>query len=123
MEFGINQAIYLQIVDYLCETILAGKWKEGEKIPAIREMAVNLEVNPNTVMRSYAYLQERNIIYNQRGIGFFVAEGGLAGTRRIKHADFVQNTLPRLFKIMDLLEIGFEELNQLYNQFKTKGSL
>jgi DNA-binding transcriptional regulator YhcF (GntR family) len=123
MEFGSNQAIYLQIVDYMCDNILSGKWPEGERIPAIREIAVNLEVNPNTVMRSYAYLQEKNIIYNQRGIGYFVADEGVKATRQIKRVDFVQNILPRVFRTMDLLEVGFDELNQLYNQFKTRGSL
>jgi len=123
MEFETNQAIYLQIVDYMCDNILSGKWPEGQRIPAIREIAVSLEVNPNTVMRSYAYLQEKNIIYNQRGIGYFVSENGLVATRLLKRSDFVKNSLPRVFKNMDLLEVGFDELNQLYNQYKAKGNL
>lgn len=123
MEFGTNQAIYLQIVEYMCDNILSGKWPVGDRIPAIREIAVNLEVNPNTVMRSYAFMQEKNIIYNQRGIGYFVSDDGLVATRQLKRTDFVQNTLPRVFKSMDLLGVGFDELNQLYNQYKAKGSL
>jgi len=123
MEFGANQAIYLQIVEYMCDNILSGKWPEGERIPAIREIAVNLEVNPNTVMRSYAYLQEKEIIYNQRGIGYFVTKGGLTATRQIKREDFIRNTLPRVFRTMDLLAVDFTELQNFYNQFKTKGSL
>lgn len=123
MEFGTNQAIYLQIVDYMCDNILSDKWSEGDRIPAIREIAVSLEVNPNTVMRSYAYLQEKGIIYNQRGIGYFIAEKGLTATRQLKRSDFVKNILPRVFKSMDLLGVGFDELHQLYNQYQAKGNL
>ena len=120
MEFGNNEAIYLQIADYMCECILRKQWAVGAKIPAIRELAVNLQVNPNTVMRSYAYLQERGIIYNQRGIGYYVAENGLEQTRNLKHTDFLEKEAPRLFRSMALLGITFPELQQIYQQYKTE---
>ena len=53
MEFGKDQAIYLQIADLICENILSGEWAAETKIPSVRELAINLEVNPNTVMRTY----------------------------------------------------------------------
>ncbi len=80
MQFKDSQAIYLQIADYVCEKILLKEWKAHEKIPSVREMAVLLEVNPNTVMRTYDFLQQQDIVYNQRGIGFFVTENA------VKHA-------------------------------------
>ena len=70
MQFRESRAIYLQIADYICERILLKQWKTDERIPAVRELAVQLEVNPNTVMRTYEFLQSQNIIQNQRGIGF-----------------------------------------------------
>ena len=50
MEFTASQAIYLQIADQICERILCGQWKEGERIPSVREMGESIQVNPNTVM-------------------------------------------------------------------------
>ena len=72
MEFREPQAIYLQIAEYVCEKILLKIWTTDQKIPSVRELAVDLEVNPNTVMRAYEFLQNREIIYNKRGIGFFI---------------------------------------------------
>jgi GntR family transcriptional regulator len=76
MEFGDNNAIYLQIADHFCENILLQKWNPGDRIPSVREMAVSIEVNPNTVMRTFNYLQDKGIIFNKRGIGYFVTEDG-----------------------------------------------
>ena len=56
MDFEKKQAIYMQIGDHICENILSGRWNEGERLPSTREMAVSMEVNPNTVMRTYTYL-------------------------------------------------------------------
>lgn len=75
MQFKDSQSIYLQIADYVCEKILLREWKAEERIPSVRELAVQLEVNPNTVMRTFDFLQQQEIIYNQRGIGYFVTAG------------------------------------------------
>ena len=118
MEFRKKDAIYLQIGDKICENILTGQWTAGEKIPSVREMAVSIEVNPNTVMRAYAFLQEKNIIRNKRGIGYFVADQGYDNTLDLKRTDFITYDLPRLFKGMRLLKIDFEELKQRYTQYE-----
>ena len=120
MEFRTDQAIYLQISDYICEMILTGKWESGAKIPSIRELAVDIEVNPNTVLRTYAYLQQREIIFNRRGIGYFVADSAFKNTRRLKQDDFISNDLPRLFKTMAVLTISIEELEKLYRQYQSQ---
>ncbi len=114
MDFSKKQAIYLQIGDLICENILSGKWMADEKIPSVREMAGSIEVNPNTVMRTYAFLQDKGIIYNRRGIGYFVAEDALEKTRNMKKADFINRDLPELFKTMDLLDIDFKDLKEYY---------
>lgn len=97
------------------ENILAGLWAEDDKIPSVRVTAITLEVNPNTVMRTYAYLQEKGIIYNRRGIGFFIAPGAQEKTKILKKEEFIQNHLPQLFKMMDLLNIDFNEIRILYD--------
>lgn len=114
MDFKDNQAIYLQIADLFCENILSGKWKPGDRIPSVREMAVTIEVNPNTVMRTFTYLQEKAIIFNKRGIGYFVADDGFVKTRDLKKANFIKQELPEVFKTMDLLNLGLDDLRKLY---------
>jgi len=118
MEFIGTQPIYLQIGDYICENILLEKWESGEKIPSIRDLAVMTEVNPNTIMRTYNYLQDRGIIVNQRGIGYFVAEDGSRRTKEMKKKDFIEKELPRFFKNLDLLEMSLDELKNLYKEYK-----
>ena len=73
MEFSQPKGIYQQIADQMRDRILAGEWHEGERIPSVRELAVGVGVNPNTVTKSYQALLDREIIENQRGLGYFVA--------------------------------------------------
>ncbi len=114
MEFKDKQAIYLQIADYFCENILLENWKEQEKIPSVRQISIQLEVNPNTAMRTYAYLQEKEIIFNKRGIGYFVSEGGLEKTQNLVRTVFFNNDVPAFFKSMDILNITFDDLREAY---------
>jgi len=118
MEFRDNQAIYLQIADLFCEHILLKKWNPGDRIPSVREMAVDIEVNPNTVVRTFNYLQDKGIIYNKRGIGYFVAEDGFEKTKALKKEDFVNNELPRVFRAMELLNLSIDDLSKYHNQYK-----
>jgi GntR family transcriptional regulator len=117
MEFSDNQAIYLQIADLFCENILLEKWNPGDRIPSVREMAISIEVNPNTVMRTFTYLQEKGIIFNKRGIGYFVSEDGLQKTRALRKEDFVSRELPAFFKAMSLLNLTMEDVNAFYQQY------
>ena len=116
MEFRERQAIYLQIGDHICENILRKKWKEGGKIPSIREMSVSIEVNPNTVMRTYSYLQDMGIIFNKRGIGYFVADNAYEKTLDLKKRNFINRELPYVFRTMDLLSLTFDDLEDLYRK-------
>ena len=75
MNFKESKAIYLQIADRICDEVLLGQYQEEERIPSVREYAAVVEVNANTVMRSYDYLQTQGVIYNKRGIGYFVSVG------------------------------------------------
>ena len=117
MEFRDNKAIYLQIADYVCEHILLKEWSIGEKVPSVREMAVALEVNPNTVMRTYELLQTKNIINNKRGIRFFVADDASTHVKDYRKMQFMEDELPVVFRNMYLLNIGFDELQTRYNTF------
>ncbi|MCX7028947.1 MAG: GntR family transcriptional regulator [Spirochaetes bacterium] len=114
MEFRQNEAIYLQIADLACENVLSGAWRPGDRVPSVRELAGETEVNPNTVVRTYAYLQDQGIIQNQRGLGYFVAERAPEVTRELMRRTFVSRDLPRVFRTMDLLGMGMDELRGLH---------
>ena len=122
MEFTEPRAIYLQIGDYLCDNILRRGWQGGDRIPSIRELAVDLQVNPNTVTRTYAYLQDQGIIYNRRGIGYFVAERAYRQARELKRRSFVERDLPQLFKTMDLLGLELSDLEPHYRARRSAGA-
>jgi len=115
MDFDGRQAIWLQIADHICERILAGAWQPGERVPSVRELAEEIRVNPNTVIRSYGYLQELGIIHTQRGMGYFVAEDAAAKTVELKRQDFVARKLPVVFRTMDLIGMGWRDLKRLYD--------
>ena len=118
MQFRESIAIYLQIADYICERILLKQWKAGERIPAVRELAVQLEVNPNTVMRTYEFLQSQNIIYNQRGIGYFVSQDAIKNTTQYRKTEFIEKELPNIFRSIYMLGMDIEELKPRYEKFK-----
>ena len=116
MDFVNKQPIYMQIAEYFCENILKQEWKENEKIPSVREIAVQVEVNPNTAIRAYTFLQDQGIIYNKRGIGYFVAEDGYKKALEMRKSEFVQKDLPYLFKTMNLLSLKLDDLILFYTK-------
>lgn len=117
MDFNSNKAIYLQIAEHVCEHIMLETWKAEEKIPSVRDMAVQLEVNPNTVMRTYDLLQQKSIIANKRGIGFFLTADAKREVKAYRKALFLEEELPQLFRNIYLLDIGLDELQQRYQAF------
>lgn len=118
MEFGTNKPIYLHIYDIVVERIILNTWGEGYRVPSVRELAVELQVNPNTVMRAYDALCQNNIITPSRGIGYFVAEGAreraLTGSRR----EFIERDLMEVFRRMETLGFTPNELTELYTNYQ-----
>ena len=117
MEFNDQQAIYLQIADYICEQILLEKWPAEERIPSVRDLAALMEVNPNTVMRTYDFLQQKDIIYNKRGIGYFAAPQADSRIRTYRKERFLESELPEFFRTLYLLDISIEEIRKRYQAF------
>jgi len=119
MEFNQSQAIYLQIGDYISEQILFERWKEGDRILSVRELGVSLQVNPNTAMRAYDFLQSIDIIFNKRGVGYFVAEQAKRKIIDYRRKLFLEQELPVIFKNMNLLGMSFDELKTRYEEFSS----
>jgi DNA-binding transcriptional regulator YhcF (GntR family) len=122
MEFTTKHSIYEQIADIFCERVLLKKFKEGKRIPSVRDFALELSVNPNTVMRSYDLLESLSIIENKRGIGFFLSMGGYEKVIAYRKSIFLEKELPVLLSTAALLKIRTEELQELYiDQLKKFG--
>jgi len=113
MEFDSNKPIYLQIIDSLCERILAEEIKEDDRIPSVREFGADIGVNPNTVARSYEKLSDSGIIYNKRGIGYFIAPGAKQKVLEAQKKQFLEEELPKFVARAKLLGISKEELVEL----------
>src|SRR6478672_8254971 len=120
MEFKESPAIYIQIAEYVCEQILLKKWKLGDKIISIRELAVQIEVNPNTVQRAYDLLQQQNIITSRRGIGYFIEDEAMERILSFRREQFIENELPGLLRNIYLLKMDFKEIKDMYDQFVKK---
>lgn len=118
MEFKKSLSIFEQIGMSVQENIISNAWKEGERIPSVRDFATNIQVNPNTVMRSYTLLQDQGILENRRGIGFFVANGARERSLLTRKEQFAEDFLPELFVAMDQLGIQWDELKNYYVNWK-----
>ena len=117
MKFKESKSIYLQIADRICDEILQGQYKEEERIPSVREYAAMVEVNANTVVRSFDYLQGQDIIYNKRGLGYFVAPGGRERILELRKEVFLRDELPEFFRQLEMLDIPLSDVEKMYQDY------
>ncbi len=117
MEFDANKPIYMQICDSVCDRILSGELEQGGRIPSVRDFGAEIGVNPNTVMRSYEKLTDAGIIYNRRGIGYFIADNARDTVLQRQREDFINNEVPQILKKMELLGLNPEEV--FFSKWKT----
>lgn len=117
MDFKDTKAIYLQIVDYVCDSILSGEYTEGGKLPSVREYAAQLEVNVNTVTRSFDWLQMHDIVETRRGMGNYVLSGAHESILAWRREEFFAETLPSMFQAMDVLGITMSDVESARNEY------
>jgi GntR family transcriptional regulator len=116
MIFSGEKAIYLQIADIIYEQIITGNLENDNKIPSVREYAVLVEVNQNTILKTYSLLETQGVIYKKRGIGYFISPDGKKLVLKMKKKHFLENDVPGFVKTMKLLDINLEEFSRLYNK-------
>ena len=116
MIFTNDKAIYIQMADRLCDEILAGKYRDDDRIPSVRELAVLLEVNVNTAVRAFDELSRANIIYNKRGLGYFVTPGAKKQILKERRKAFMKERLPELFRQMLLLGIDIKDIDEAWEK-------
>lgn len=120
MVFKESRPIYLQIADRICDEIMNCTYLEDERIPSVRDYAARVEVNANTVFRSFDYLQQSDIIYNKRGLGFFVSPGARQQIIDLRKKTFLEEDVPEFYRKMQVLNISLEDITELLQQQKLK---
>lgn len=115
-----NKAIYIQIADRICDEIVTGAFPPDSRLPSVREYAADIQVNANTVMRSYERLSNRGYIYNRRGIGFFVAAEAREKILKERGDDLVDNKLDNIFSLLHHLGVQPDDLRQSYIRYLEK---
>lgn len=102
------------MADRLMDEILADTYKDDDRIPSVREYSVLLEVNTNTAVKAYDELARANIIYNKRGLGYFVTPGAKKQILKERKRLFMKEQLPELFRQMKLLGITIDDIIAAY---------
>lgn len=113
-NFDNNRPIYIQLVEQLELYIISGKIPPGERLPSVRDLATQAKVNPNTMQRALAELEEKKLIITERTNGKFVTENSKLITKlRTKYADL---TIKNFFKNMQGLGFDYETTIKYINQ-------
>lgn len=117
MIFKDSKAIYLQIADKICDDVMTGTLTAGSRIPSVREYAASVEVNANTVMRTYDYLAQQGVVYNKRGIGFFISDDARDRIVETRRRSFLNDEINYFFKQLNLLDISADDLAKMYADY------
>lgn len=123
MDFQENKPIYIQIAEGLMDGIIAGNYPQGERIPSVREYAARVEVNANTVMRAYDWLQQQRIIYNKRGIGYFVCEEATKRVMEMRRNIFFRDEASYFFGRLASFGLSPDEVANLYVKYSSTSSI
>ena len=116
MQFNNDKPIYLQLADRLSDDIVDGKYNDDDRVPSVREFGMCVEVNTNTAMKADDMLSRDNVIYNRRGLGYFVTPGAREKIMESRRNEFMTSVLPDIFRQMRMLGIGIEEFTKKWSE-------
>jgi GntR family transcriptional regulator len=122
VNFRPSYSIYLQVADFICEKVLTRVWQDGDKLPAVKDLAVLTSVNPNTVIKALTWLQDNDILTTQRGVGYFLTDGAASKTLSLKRRQFIEEDLPDVFSSMQLLGVDIDELAALHQSYRKQAA-
>ena len=115
MEFEANTPIYLQLIDMIKLQIVSGRLKSGDKLPSVRDLAVEYGVNPNTMQKALSQLEWGKLVYTVRTTGRYVTEDTeLIGKLRKELADM---RISELFEKLQQLGYGKREIKELLDSY------
>ena len=112
-----GKAIYLVLADKIIDGILSDRLKADDRLLSIRDYAAEVQVNQNTVKRTYDYLSDQGLIYNRRGVGFYVATDARKIGESLRSRQLLGSELDKLFRQLNLLGITVDELAEKYRNF------
>lgn len=113
INYRDSRPIYEKVKDSLRQLIVSGAIAEGEKLPSVRELAVSLTVNPNTIQRAYRELEQEGAIVSVPGKGSFVAKGSAAKTARMEE---LRQQLRALTAEFEAIGVTRDELAQIIKE-------
>ena len=111
--------IYLQIIDELKTAVLSGRYRDGDRVLPVRELAVQLRVNPNTVAKAYRLMQDEGLLVSRPGGGTFIAVPEAFSLRR-EREEAIAAQLGRLVAKAKAVDIGPERLRELLDDAWTR---
>lgn len=109
-EWSDDVPIYRQLQDKIKAAIIDGRLAEGEPLPSVRTVAVELKINPLTASKAYQELAAEGLVERQRGLGMFVKEGARARLLAAERNRFLSEEWPRVLERIRLLGLDPEEL-------------
>ncbi|MDN4754511.1 GntR family transcriptional regulator [Porphyromonadaceae bacterium W3.11] len=115
-----DQSIFIQIAETIKDRILSGDYVADGRIPSVRDIAVEMEVNPNTVMKAFDVLQRGDLIYNKRGMGYFVAPDAFTTIKKARKKRLMDEVLPTILDEMELIGVSLDELVAAFEERKAK---
>ena len=115
-----NRPIYIRLADQICDRILLDEYRKLERIPSVREYAVTQQVNPATAARAFEILERQGVIFNKRGLGFFVAESAPDIIRKIRLETLLGEESELFFSRLAVLEVSPEQLKGMYSEYLSK---
>lgn len=119
MEWNDKQPIFQQIKQRIEQQILAGIWLEGEALPSVRKVALDLKINHLTVMKAYQLLVDDYLVEKLRGRGMFVLVGAKDKLKAEKTNVFLNEDIPQLIQKLQLLDIPIDNfIKELNKQIK-----
>ena len=113
MDFKKQKPIYQQVADTLCSKIVDGSYVAGGRMPSVRDVSVAMSINPNTVMRTFEYMQQAGIISARRGMGYYVEDDAVAKIKDLHRQEFLNDELPALMQRMSILGLTFADLERI----------
>jgi GntR family transcriptional regulator len=118
-----GQPIFRQVIDQIRRQVMAGQLREGEQLPSVRDLAMQLRVNPMTISKAYGLLEMEGLLDRRRGVGLFVAGLGKEKTSRTK-ADLLEEALTKA--VVTAIQLGIPEdkardlLTKLYHKYDSR---
>lgn len=109
-----DRPVYIQLIEQFKYRIVSGEYKAGERIPAVRELAAEAAVNPNTMQKALAELERLNLMYSQRTSGRFITQDEelIKGLKQ----EIAKDQMKTFIANMAAIGFGKKEISELFNE-------